>query len=113
VFRAWKPATPGARVRGDPWRGAAKPLRASDARAAFLRLERSPSDWNRQLTVSFRRKPESITTGDGGIEPFYRHPSQLDPGLRRDDTEMISWMISHLLQAKRRGFTVPGRCIQC
>jgi hypothetical protein len=58
-----------------PWRGAAKPLRASDARAAFLRLERSPSDWNRQLTVSFRRKTESITTGTAALSPFYRHPS--------------------------------------
>jgi hypothetical protein len=80
-----------ARGRGlEVTRGPAKPPRTSDARTAFLRLERSPSDGNRQLTVSFRRKPESITTGDGGIKPVLSASESMDPGFRRDDTEMIS-----------------------
>ena len=57
-------------------------------------LERSPIDWNHQLTVSFRRKPESITTGDGGIESLPSPPESMDPGLRSDDNEMMRRGIS-------------------
>jgi hypothetical protein len=51
--------------------------------------ERNPSDWDRQRTVSFRRKPESITTGGGGIDAIPSPSASMDPGLRRDDNEMV------------------------
>ena len=56
---------------------------------ALSRLERRPNDWDHQLAVSFRRKPESITTGDGGMEPISPPSASMDPGLRRDDNEMV------------------------
>jgi len=43
---------------------------------------------------SHARKPESITTGDGGIEPIPSPSASMDPGLRRDDNEMVRRGIS-------------------
>jgi len=59
--------------------------------------------------VSFRRKPESITTGDGGIEPIPSPSASMDPGVRRDDNEMVRRGISLDRDVLQPLFLASGR----